>query len=129
MPGFVSVRPGGAADAMAPDGSQVRPLAALKGGSFAHFTLAAGAVSDAVRHKSVEEIWWFVSGTGALWRSLGGHERIEAVKPGDCVTIPVGAAFQFRADWDAPLVFVGVTMPPWPGADEATGLTGMWPKR
>jgi mannose-6-phosphate isomerase-like protein (cupin superfamily) len=42
------------------------------------------------------------------------------------VTIPLGTHFQFRADPDAPLAFVAVTMPPWPGADEAFVVEGPW---
>src|SRR5271165_5959763 len=43
-------------DAIAPDGSEVRVLLSLKGGSMAHFRLPAGQVSRAVRHRTVEEI-------------------------------------------------------------------------
>jgi mannose-6-phosphate isomerase-like protein (cupin superfamily) len=36
-----------------------------------------------------------------------------------CLTIPLGTRFQFRADANGePLTVVGVTMPPWPDADE-----------
>ena len=55
---------GAAPDAYAPDGSEVRLLAALKGGSFAHFTLGAGGVSAPVAHRTVEEIWYVVAGGG-----------------------------------------------------------------
>ena len=51
-------------DAVAPDGTSVRLLGALAGGSFAHFELPAGAVSHAVCHRTVEEIWYFVAGRG-----------------------------------------------------------------
>jgi hypothetical protein len=44
-------------DVLAPDGSEVRILLALAGGSMAHFSLPAGKVSRAVRHMTVEEIW------------------------------------------------------------------------
>jgi len=126
MVDFPSAKPAESPDAVAPDGSQVRLLTALKGGSFAHFTLPAGAISRAVRHKNVEEIWWFVSGQGALWRREGDTEKIEPVKPGLCVAIPPGVTFQFRAHWDTPLVFVAVTMPPWPGEQEAEMVEGLW---
>ena len=114
-------------DAVAPDGSAVRLLASLAGGSFAHFELPAGAVSRAVAHRTVEEIWWFVAGRGELWRAVGDHEEVVAVGPGVCVTIPLGARFQFRASVDAPLAFVAVTMPPWPGEDEGVVVAGRWP--
>ncbi len=41
---------------VAPDGADVRVLLELTGGGLAHFTLAAGATSIAVHHRSVEEI-------------------------------------------------------------------------
>jgi mannose-6-phosphate isomerase-like protein (cupin superfamily) len=113
-------------DAVAPDGAAARRLLTLSGGGFAHFELAAGAISQAVAHRSVEEIWWFVSGRGELWRRAGDQEGVVAVAPGLCVTIPLGTHFQFRADPDAPLAFVAVTMPPWPGADEAFVVEGPW---
>ena len=116
-----------APDAFAPDGSEVRLLAALAGGSFAHFTLAPGAVSAPVSHRSVEEIWYFVEGVGEVWRKLGEQESVTPVGPGVALTIPLGAHFQFRAGASGPLCFVAVTMPPWPGAEEAFAVEGRWP--
>jgi mannose-6-phosphate isomerase-like protein (cupin superfamily) len=116
---------GAEVDAYAPDGSQVRLLAGLRGGSFAHFTLGAGAVSAPVAHRTVEEIWYVVAGSGEVWRRLGDEESVTAVGPGVALTIPLGAHFQFRAG-DAGLAFVAVTMPPWPGADEAFAVEGRW---
>ncbi len=117
---------GAAPDAVAPDGTAVRLLAALSGGSFAHFELPAGAISHAVVHRTVEEIWWFVAGRGALWRRSGEHEELATVRPGVCATIPLGTRFQFRASVEAPLAFVAVTMPPWPGEGEAEVVEGRW---
>ena len=113
-------------DAVAPDGTAVRLLTALAGGSFAHFELPAGAVSHAVAHRTVEEIWYFVSGSGQMWRRLGDEETIVEVSPGLSLTIPLGTHFQFRADGGAPLAFVAVTLPPWPGEDEALRVQGPW---
>ena len=42
------------------------------------------------------------------------------------MTIPLGTAFQFRAGDDGPFAFVAVTMPPWPGMDEAVPVEGPW---
>ena len=53
-------------------------------------------------------------------------ERIEALSPGASLTIPLGTAFQFRAEAGAPLSFVAITMPPWPGKDEALPAPGPW---
>ena len=99
-------------DATAPDGTAVRLLLALGGGSVAHFELPAGAVSHAVTHRTVEEIWYVVAGHGRLWRRSGTHERVEALAPGAAVTIPLGTSFQFRAEGDGAFAFVAVTMPP-----------------
>ena len=114
-------------DTIAPDGSEVRLLAAVPRGSMAHFTLPPGAVTRAVAHHTVEEVWFFVGGRGRMWRRLGGEEITVDVFPGVSIAIPTGAAFQFRADGDAPLEIVGVTMPPWPGDGEAYPVEGIWP--
>ena len=113
-------------DAVAPDGSDVRILLELTGGGCAQFELAPGAVSVAVRHRTVEEIWFVVSGWGAMWRQLADEDEVVDLDAGVCVTIPVGTAFQFRCDGDTPLRIVGVTMPPWPGDGEAVRVPGRW---
>jgi mannose-6-phosphate isomerase-like protein (cupin superfamily) len=113
-------------DVMAPDGSEVRILAATARGSMAQFTLSPGAVSNAVAHRSVEEVWFITRGTGRMWRKLGRLEEIVTLSPGVSLAIPVGASFQFRNDGDEPLDCVGVTMPPWPGMDEAYEVPGVW---
>ena len=116
-----------ARDAVAPDGSDVRILLRLAGGSMAHFELPPGQISKAVTHRTVEEIWFFLSGRGEMWRSQAGQqEAIVAVESGVCLTIPCGTHFQFRALGDVPLVALGVTMPPWPGEGEATTVQGNW---
>jgi mannose-6-phosphate isomerase-like protein (cupin superfamily) len=110
----------------APDGTDVRPLLQLKGGSFAHFELPPGTTSKAVAHRTVEEIWYFLGGRGEMWRRLGEREEIVSVDAGLCLTIPLGARFQFRSFGYEPLVFVAVTMPPWPGQGEAYEVEGKW---
>ena len=117
---------GAEADAVAPDGTSVRLLFSLAGGSMAHFELPAGAVSHAVVHRTVEEIWFVLSGRGSIWRSQNGVERIDPLAQGTSVTIPLGTAFQFRAEAGGPLAFVAITMPPWPGMDEALPAAGPW---
>lgn len=110
----------------APDGSDVRVLLSLAGGSMAHFELAAGQTSQAVVHRTVEEIWFVVAGRGEMWRYEGEREEVVALQPGLCLTIPVGTQFQFRAAPDEPVSAVAVTMPPWPGPDEAVAVRGPW---
>jgi len=113
-------------DVLAPDGSEVRVLLARPGGSTAHFRLPPGHVSRAVRHRTVEEIWYIVRGIGEMWRGAGNDQSFATLAPSVCLTIPAGVAFQFRASGDAPLEAVGITMPPWPGPDEAEPAEGPW---
>lgn len=113
-------------DAIAPDGSEVRILAACSRGSMAQFTLPPGGVSKPVAHRSVEEVWMVVRGEGRMWRKLGDQAEIVELRPGVSLTIPAGASFQFRNDGTGPLDCVGVTMPPWPGMDEACAVEGVW---
>src|SRR3954453_15477245 len=87
----------------APDGSDVRVLLATERGSCAHFELAGGAGSTAVAHQTVEEIWFFLTGRGEMWLASGEDDgEVVDVMPGDCVTLPVGTRFQFRAPGSAP---------------------------
>lgn len=116
----------GTRDAIAPDGSDVRFLLDLAGGGMAHFELAPGDTSTAVAHRSVEEIWFFFSGCGEMWRKQNQKEEIVQVRSGVCITIPLGTHFQFRSFGPKPLVAVGVTMPPWPGGCEAYVVEGRW---
>jgi mannose-6-phosphate isomerase-like protein (cupin superfamily) len=113
-------------DAVAPDGSDVRLLLALSAGSLAHFELAPGTTSIAVAHRTVEEIWYFLSGRGEMWRRLDGHEEVVPVDVGVSITLPVGTHFQFRSFGNGPLTAVGITMPPWPGDGEAFEVSGKW---
>ena len=115
-----------AADAIAPDGAEVRLLCNASGGSMALFTLAPGAVSRPVAHHSVEEVWYVVGGRGRMWRKSRDREEITVLGPGVSIGIPPGTHFQFRNDGGEPLEAVAVTMPPWPGAGEAYAVAGHW---
>jgi mannose-6-phosphate isomerase-like protein (cupin superfamily) len=116
-------------DTLAPDGSEIRLLVRVRQGSMVHCSLPAGSVTRAVRHRSVEEVWYFLGGQGQLWRKAGEVEQIVDVRPGMAVSIPAGAHFQFRSAGPEPLTFVITTMPPWPGEDEAVMVPGVWPTR
>jgi mannose-6-phosphate isomerase-like protein (cupin superfamily) len=94
-------------DDLAPDGSEVHLLCRLERGSMAHFTLPADRTSRPVVHQTVEEIWYVVGGEGEMWRKQGRTEEV--------ISLP-----------EAPLAAIGVTMPSWPGADEAQPAEGPW---
>lgn len=122
--GFATLAAAQAPTVGAPDGSQVQVLLSLQGGSMATFTLQPGQVSAAVMHRSVEELWYVVAGRGRMWRRDAAREDIAVLEPGLCLSVPLGTAFQFRCEGDAPLVAVAVTMPPWPGEGEAVRVDG-----
>jgi mannose-6-phosphate isomerase-like protein (cupin superfamily) len=126
-----------APDAIAPDGSEIYYLvppsptsaareddgvSAVRRASVVEVRLRAGRVTSAVRHRTVEEIWYFLAGTGRVWRmSPDGTVRVTPVAPGAVITIPTGWAFQFEAERDD-LRFICWTSPPWPGDGEAEAL-------
>jgi len=126
--GFATLAAAQAPVVDAPDGSRVQVLLQLAGGSMATFTLQPGQVSAAATHRSVEELWYVVAGRGRMWRRDAAGEQIVALEPGLCLSVPLGTAFQFRCDGGAALVAVAVTMPPWPGEDEAVIVQGAWDK-
>ena len=113
-------------DVIAPDGSDVRVLLELAGGGMAHFELSPGETSTAVAHRTVEEIWFFLSGCGEMWRKQDQRGEVIGVHHGVCITIPPGTHFQFRSFGPEPLAAVAVTMPPWPGECEAYIVAGKW---
>jgi mannose-6-phosphate isomerase-like protein (cupin superfamily) len=111
---------------IAPDGARVELLALSGTAQMAKFILPGGAVARAVRHRSVNEFWYVAAGSGQLWRRWGKDEILENLVPGIAGVIPGRAAFQWRADPGPDLEIVGVTMPPWPGDDEAQPAEGPW---
>jgi mannose-6-phosphate isomerase-like protein (cupin superfamily) len=127
MNGFSTKRFSAQPDASAPDGSEVRILLRLDGGSLAHFALTPGRTSRAVAHRTVEEMWYFLQGRGEMWRKLGDQEEVVLVEAGGAISLPRGTHFQFRSAGEEALTAIGITMPPWPGEDEAYEVPGNWP--
>jgi mannose-6-phosphate isomerase-like protein (cupin superfamily) len=114
-------------DHIAPDGSEIRLLSQAAAAGMAHCSLPAGRTSHAVRHKSVEELWYVLSGTGEFWNppQAGGKEL--QLEPGVSLAIDPGTPFQFKTTGDAPLELLIVTVPRWPGPDEAVRAEDHWP--
>jgi mannose-6-phosphate isomerase-like protein (cupin superfamily) len=102
-------------------------LLGLASGTMAHFELAAGATSRAVSHETVEELWFVLSGRGELWRKCGAHEEVIVLEPGVCATLPRATHFQFRASTAEAIKILALTIPRWPGNDEAHFVNGHWP--
>ncbi len=126
MTEFATKRVPSRPDVVAPDGSDVRLLLSLQAGGMAHFELAPGETTTAVSHRTVEEMWFFVTGRGEMWRKQRGRSEVVDVYPGIAITIPTGTHFQFRSFGHEPLAAVGTTMPPWPGDEEAFVVDGVW---
>ena len=116
-------------DDLAPDGSEVRVLLSIpERGGMAHFRLQPGQVSKLVTHRTVDEIWYIVGGTGEMWVQQWRKEgqSIE-LKAGRCIRVPVGIHFQFRAAAESQLDILGVTMPGWPlDREEAVRTEDHW---
>ncbi len=119
-----------APDATAPDGSEIRLLAAADQGStkssLVEVTLQPGQVTRPVRHRTVEEVWYVQEGTGKVWRCPPDTDSKTVpavdVSPGDSLVIPTGWSFQFSSGPDGPLRFLCHTTPPWPGEEEAVSV-------
>jgi mannose-6-phosphate isomerase-like protein (cupin superfamily) len=92
-----------------------------------HCTLQPGQVSQAVQHRTVEELWLVIGGQGELWRATGDSPgEVIPIGPRTWLTIPLGSRFQFRNTGNLPLEIVIVTIPPWPGANEAVFVGNHW---
>jgi mannose-6-phosphate isomerase-like protein (cupin superfamily) len=107
-------------DAIAPDGSEIRLLVGHNAGSMCEVRLPPGGVSRPIRHRTVQELWYFLEGDGEVWRlSPDGAASTVTVTPGLALTIPLGCRFQFRNTGASDLRFLCITTPPWPGEHEA----------
>ena len=113
-------------DYLAPDGSEIRLLPTLEKGGLCHCTLPVGMTSSAVKHKTVDEVWYCLSGSGSIWQENNGLTQINDFTSGDCFSIPIGNSFQFKNIGSDPLCIIISTMPKWPGADEAIPVEGTW---
>lgn len=113
-------------DVLAPDGSEIRVLPIVKGGSMVHCTLPPGVVTLAIKHRTVEELWYVIGGRGQIWRKDAEKEETVDLVPGVSANIPLGTDFQFRSAPDQPLELILATMPPWPGPDEAVRVPDHW---
>mgnify|MGYP000064763201 FL=1 len=77
----------------APDGSEIRELVATSRGSMVHCTLQPGKTSLTVAHRTVDEVWHFISGVGQVWRKNDDDESVVDAEPGLSLSIEVGTHF------------------------------------
>lgn len=113
-------------DVLAPDGSQITFLTSMERASMVLCTVPPGMTTQAVTHRSVEEVWYIVSGDGQIWRKNAEGETITELHPGVGLNILLGVHFQFRCTGTPPLRIVITTIPPWPGEDEAIAVENHW---
>src|SRR4051794_7236954 len=81
---------------IAPDTTEIRQLVAFPEGDLWHATLPAGVASEPVRHRTVNELWYFLEGEGELWRQDEANEDVIEIHSGRAVSIPSRVSFQFR---------------------------------
>ena len=60
--------------------------------------LPPGQVTTAVRHRTVEEVWFCIAGRGEVWRRSGDAEETVHMERGVALTIPLGTTFQSLLD-------------------------------
>ena len=81
MTDFATLHAADVAPVIAPDGSTARPLLRLPAASALRFELAAGAISRAVAHRSVSEIWYVQDGAGELGAGRTNERRSPRSRP------------------------------------------------
>lgn len=113
-------------DARSPAGADIRFIMDGDTGNMIHSTVPPRQINRATIHATVSEFWFILEGVGEIWRKDETQERITRLKAGVSIDIPVGTAFQYRNIGDVDLKFICISMPPWPGDDEASHLDGKW---
>ena len=115
---------------IAPDGLEVRVASLTNNGQVSEFRLAPDTTGDAIKHKTVTELWFLVSGHGTVW--LGSHNNGEpkVMQAGEYFVVPPETEFQVRNDHlDQWLKFIALTMPSFPGDGEVIKVPGYWRKQ
>ena len=113
-------------DAVSPAGADIRFIMDGTTGNMIHSTVKPGQINRATIHATVSEFWYVLEGAGQIWRKDDNGEKIVDLVAGTAIDIPVGTAFQYRCNGFEALKFICITMPAWPGDNEATHLEGIW---
>ena len=113
-------------NAKSPAGADIRFIMEGTTGNMIHSTVPPGQINRATIHKTVGEFWYAIEEKGEIWRKDEAEERVTLLTAGVSIDISVGTAFQYRNVGSEPLKFICITMPPWPGDEEASHLTGIW---
>lgn len=114
------------ADDKSPAGAAIRYMMDGATGNMIHSTVPPRQINRATVHASVSEFWYVLEGQGEIWRDDGRESSVTSLTAGTAIDIPVGTAFQYRNISDSDLKFICVSMPRWPGDQEATFIEGIW---
>ena len=120
------------ANYLAPDGLEVYLGAETNNAGdagIARFEAPVGFVSLAVTHKTVDEIWYCISGEGIIAVKDNALEKWKEVslRPGVSVSLPLGVHFQTKNTGKDKLVILGTTTPRWPNdPEEAKPVPPYW---
>jgi mannose-6-phosphate isomerase-like protein (cupin superfamily) len=100
------------------DGSAIRELAGpawtpARNQSLAEATIPVGSATTAHYHRTTEELYYLVAGTGRM--RLGEEEL--GVGRGDCIVIPPGAEHKLTNTGSEPLVLLCCCAPPYSDGD------------
>ena len=114
------------ADAKSPAGADIRFIMDGTTGNMIHASVPPHQINRATIHSTVSEFWYVLEGHGEIWRNDGASEKVTQLLAGTSIDIPVGTAFQYRNVAQSDLKFICISMPPWPGDDEASSVEGKW---
>ncbi len=113
-------------DRKSPAGADIRFIMDGTTGDMIHSTVPPHQINKATVHATVSEFWHVLEGHGEIWRNDGSENCVTTLTAGTSIDIPVGTVFQYRNVSTVDLKFICITMPPWPGASEATVVDGKW---
>jgi mannose-6-phosphate isomerase-like protein (cupin superfamily) len=121
-----TTRLSGKPDAMSPAGAEICFLMDGEGGNMIHSSVPPRQINKATVHKTVSEFLYILKGEGEIWRDNWEESSVTTLVPKTTIDIPVGTSFQYRNIGDSSLKFICISMPPWPGDEEATYIEGVW---
>lgn len=119
-------QPAERAHGVADDGTEMEFMLQTPRGNNYLCKLPPRFVSRAAVALEVEEIWFFLKGSGLFWLKVDGAEHFLEFGSGTSIYVPQGASMQFRNNTDEEALAHVTTMPPWPGQAAARLTEGPW---
>ena len=88
----------------------IRLLLSFDEGDIVHATVEPDKPSKPAILRGMGELFYVLEGEGSLWRATGDLEDVVPLRPRQCVTLPPGIEYQYRAT-GAPMKFLVATAP------------------